>query len=503
MSPPKPPSARLRPVVLTRAAVVVLVVLVIAGLVVVPMLFLLRGALAGGGESVAGALGNREVREALWHTVSLAIVATVAAVAGGTALAMAFDRSMVRRPAGWRIALVLPLLVPQFALTLSWAQAYGPGGLSDQLLGLPLPGLYGPTGVALLLTADAVPLVWLVVAAGLAVRREPDLVRAARASGAGPWRTFATIDLPLLRGPLLAAGAVVFVGVVNAFAVPQVLGSTQGYQTLATLAYQQLSLSAAPDAFARLCSIALLMVALVLVAIGGADRGLGRVGPGFARSGPGGARFTHRASTGTRLVTAGLVAYLALTTALPLVALMATSLTRAPGLPPVPANWTVQNYTAGLGPTALASLGRTATLAAGAAVVVTILAAVVVGLGGSSRRRLGTALTLGYAMPGTALAIGVLVAYGPWLGGSAAIILLAYLGKCAALGYRALAAGADRVAPELGQAARVSGADPATVYRTITAPVMSTGYLAAAGLVVLFAVHELTMSSILYGADTQ
>ncbi|MEP6856216.1 MAG: ABC transporter permease subunit, partial [Pedococcus sp.] len=121
----------------------------------------------------------------------------------------------------------------------------------------------------------------------------------------------------------------------------------------------------------------------------------------------------------------------------------------------------------------------------------------------SSRRRLGTALTLGYAVPGTALAIGVLVAYGPWLSGSAAIILLAYLGKCAALGYRALAAGADRVAPELGQAARVSGADPATVYRTITAPVMSTGYLAAAGLVVLFAVHELTMSSILYGPDTQ
>ena len=136
VSPPKPPTARLRPVVLTRAAVVVLVVLVVAGLVAVPMLFLLRGALAGGGESVAGALGNREVRVALWHTFSLAIVVTVAAVAGGTALAMAFDRSMVRRPAGWRIALVLPLLVPQFALTLSWAQAYGPGGLSDQLLGL-------------------------------------------------------------------------------------------------------------------------------------------------------------------------------------------------------------------------------------------------------------------------------------------------------------------------------------------------------------------------------
>jgi len=128
---------------------------------------------------------------------------------------------------------------------------------------------------------------------------------------------------------------------------------------------------------------------------------------------------------------------------------------------------------------------------------------VVVGVGGEARRRLGTALTLGFAVPGTALAIGVLIAYGQWLGGSAVIILVAYLGKCAALGYRALASGADRVAPELGQAARASGADPVTVFRTITAPVTATGFLAAGGLVLLFALHELTMSSILYGADTE
>lgn len=476
--------------------------LVVAAIVAVPMMFLVRGALAAGGDGVLAALATRDTREALEHTLLLALVVTVGAVGGGTALAVAFDRSMVRRPAGWRVALVLPLLVPQFALTLSWAQAYGPGGLADQLAGFTLPGLYGFTGIALLLVVDAVPLVWLVVSAGLAVRREPDLVRAARASGAGPWRTFVTIDLPLLRGPLLAAGAVVLVSVVNAFAVPQVLGSAQGYQTLATLAYQQLSLSASRDAFAGLCSIALLMVVLVLITIGGADRGLGRVGAGFARSGSGGARFVHRASSGTRLVTAGLVAYLSLTVALPLLALVVMSLTRAPGLPPVPANWTMANFTSGLGPTAVSSLGRTIVLAVAAAVTVTVLAAVVVALGGNARRRLGTALTLGYAVPGTALAIGVLVAYGPWLGGSAAIILVAYLGKCAALGYRALASGADRVAPELGQAARVSGAGPVTVFRTVTAPVMSSGYLAAAGLVLLFGLHELTMSSILYGPDT-
>ena len=79
-----------------------------------------------------------------------------------------------------------------------------------------------------------------------------------------------------MRGPLVAAAAVVFVGVVNSFAVPQVLGSAQGYQTLATLVYQQLSLAVGPAEFAGLCVIALLMVLLVLMAVGAADRGLGR-----------------------------------------------------------------------------------------------------------------------------------------------------------------------------------------------------------------------------------
>ena len=468
-----------------------------------PLVFLVRGAFTDGVDGVGSALGaTRWV--AAGHTVVLALVVTVRALLVGTGLAIAFDRSMVRRPAIWRIALVVPLFVPQFAMTISWSQAYGGGGLADHLAGLTLPGLYGPVGIALLLTVEAIPLVWLVVAAGLAVRLEPDLVRAARASGAGTWRTFVTIDLPLLRGPLLAAGAIVVVSVVNSFAVPQVLGSAEGYQTLATLAYQQLSLSAAPNAFTGLCSIALLMVLLVLVAVGGADRGLGRIGTGFARGGEGGAPVVvHRRSIGTRLVAAVIAVYLVLTTAFPMVALVTMSLTKAPGLAPVSPNLTTSNYPSALAGAAAQALGLTLALAIGRRRVVVIIASVVVAAGGDSRRRLGTALTLGYAVPGTALAIGVLVTYGSWLRGSAALILVAYLGKCAALGYRALASGADRIAPELDHAARASGARPGTVFRTITAPIMANGYLAAAGLVVLFGLHELTMSSILYGPTTQ
>jgi iron(III) transport system permease protein len=478
------------------------VVALLGVLVAMPLVALARGALDQGWSSMAQQLRGADVTTALWHTVLLALIVTSISVALGTALAMAFDRALLRATACWRMALLVPVLVPQFAITLSWTQAYGAGGLSDHLLGLTLPGLYGPFGIGLLLTVDSVPLAWLIVTAAMSVRREPDLARAARSSGAGPWVTFWTIDLPLLRGALTAAAALVFVSSVNSFAVPQVLGSAEGYQTLATLVYQQLTLSVGPEAFGRLSTTALVMVALVLVALSGADRGLGRVGAKQSRYGASGTSETDARGRSSRLVTATVAAYVVLTSAVPLLALALTSLTRAAGLAPVPANWDLAGYRAALSGQAGVALTRSVVLAAAAALLVTAMAAVVVGVGGQSRHRLGTAVTLGFAIPGSALAVGTLVAYGTWLGGSAIIILMAYLAKSWGLGYRVLAGGVDRMAPELGQAGRSSGASPFEVLRTITAPLMTTALATSTGIVMLFALHELTMSSILYGPGT-
>ncbi len=485
-----------------RVLGIVAVVALLGVLVATPLVSLARGALDQGWSTMAEVLRDADVMTALWHTVLLAVIVTVISVSLGSALAIAFDRAMIRATAGWRLALLLPMLVPQFAVTLSWTQAYGPGGFSDHLFGVALPGLYGPLGIGLLLTVDSVPLTWLIVTAAMAVRREPDLARAARASGAGPWATLWTIDLPLLRPALTAAAAVVFVSSVNSFAVPQVLGSAQGYQTLATLVYQQLTLSVGPEAFAQLSTTALLMVALVLVALAGADRGLGRVVRGQARYGASGMSPASAGIRSNRLVVGGVAAYVVLTSVLPLLALVLASLSRAAGLLPEPKNWTPSNYVVALTGQAGVALTRSVVLAVVAGLVVTVIASLVVGVGGESRRRLGTAVTLGFAIPGSALAVGTLIAYGTWLGGSVIIILMAYLAKSWALGHRALLAGVDRMPPELTRAGRASGASPVTVLRTITAPLMATALATSFGIVVLFALHELTMSSILYGPDT-
>ena len=60
-----------------------------------------------------------------------------------------------------RIAVVLPLIVPQFVLGYSWTQAYGRAGFTDTLIGVRWNGLTGPFGVAVVMIVDAVPLAYL------------------------------------------------------------------------------------------------------------------------------------------------------------------------------------------------------------------------------------------------------------------------------------------------------------------------------------------------------
>ncbi|MFX4377272.1 ABC transporter permease subunit, partial [Acinetobacter baumannii] len=59
---------------------------------------------------------------------------------------------------------------------------------------------------------------------------------AARAMGAGPWRTFCTVTLPGARYGLFGAFALVFTLVATDFGVPTVVGGS--YQVLAVEAYK-------------------------------------------------------------------------------------------------------------------------------------------------------------------------------------------------------------------------------------------------------------------------
>lgn len=468
-----------------------LVVLVIG----LPIARLVGVALEGGPAVLVATLAGPLVVGAIANSLWTGALVAVLAVGVGTAAALATERTAIPGRRWLRLGLLLPMLVPPFVTAFGWTRAFGPRGLTDQLVGVALPGLYGPLGIVVVLTVSAMPLAYLVVAGALASRVEPDLERAARASGAGPFETLRTITLPLLRSAILSAIVVVFVFAINAFGVPAVLGTPAGFATITTRLYQDLALSAEPAAFIRAATMAATLVVLALIVVGSADALL--TGRGLVRTGlPAGGAAGH---AGGRAAAVLVTAAISLTTIFPLVALVLSALTRAVGLPPVPANWTLANFGEALDARFAEGLLHSVVLATSAATLVLVLGGLVAI---ATRRRatiLGTAVTLGFAIPGSALAVAVLLAYGGWLHDSLAIILVAYLAKFWALGHRQLAGSLDRLPPDLLRAARASGAGSLDAIRTVAVPILRPSIAVGWLVVFVFALHELTMSSLLYG----
>lgn len=470
-------------------------------LVVVPIGRLIGVAISGGTAGLEAALGRASL-VAIVGTAWTSAAVVVLAVTLGTLAALALHRLDLPARRVLRVALLMPLLTPPFVAALGWVQAYAPEALTDDLFGVSAGALFGPAGIVAVLVVSAVPLVLLVVGAALEDRVEPDLELAARVSGAGRVAAFRTVTAPLLRPALLAASVLVFVTSINAFGVPAVLGIPAGFTTITTRIYQDLVFSADDAVFVRVIVLACLLAAVGLVVVGVVDTASASTGRSL-RTGTGSGSARRSRGRAARVAAAILVAYVALTTLVPLLGLVVTALTRAVGLAPVPENLTLDNFAAAVGPRTGGAVVRSIGLAIAAASLTLLLSGIVVALGRRrGSRAVTTAATLMFALPGSTVAVAVLVAYGGLLRDTLAIILLAYLAKLWAVALRPVAGSVERLPHDLLYAARASGAGPGDALRSVAIPLLRPTIVAAWLLVFLFGVHELTMSSLLHGPGT-
>jgi iron(III) transport system permease protein len=487
-----------------RGAAVVAVATLLTVLVALPLLRLGHLLWQESDGDLPRVLGSAEVGTAARNTVVLAAAVTLAAVPVGVAMALILRRPDLPGRAFWRVAVLVPVVVPDFVLSYSWTQAYARAGFTDSALGLHWAGLLGPLGVWLVLVVNAAPLVYLVVAVGLAARAEPDGERAARVSGAGSLTVLVTVTLRLLLPAIAAASVLTFVLTMGTFAIPQVLGAPAGFTTVTTRIYADLSIGGDPASFREAVALALLLVLVTAACVAPTDALLGprlrTARPADPQAGP-----TLPGQSAVRRAQAAVLAgYLFLTTALPLAALTLSSVTRALGVPPTPANWSLDHYRQILTPRTVEALGRSVGLAVVAASLLVLLGGLVAV---SERRRSGraaaTLVTLTLVLPGSTLAVAVLITYGRWLSGTLTLILLAYLAKLWAFAHRPIAGALDRLPPDELRAARASGAGALTAVRTVALRPLAPALLGAWLICFLTALHEVTMSSLLYGPGSE
>jgi iron(III) transport system permease protein len=455
-------------------ATLLVVSALIALLVLAPVGFLLDQTLSIGWDEVQRLLFRPFVGELLVNTATLVAVGTVACTVLGVAVAWFVERTDLPGRRAWAVLAALPITVPAFVTSYSWVSI--------------TPAVQGFWGAAAIVTLAYYPLVYLPVAAVLR-GTDPALEESARSLGMGPWRTFFRVTLPQTRIALLGGMLLVAVHMLSEFGAFAMLR----FQTFTTAIYDQYKLSFDGAAASMLASV-LVILCLVLLVAELSARGRGR----YARVDSGSPRpaTPARLGRGRWAVSAGFAALIGLALGLPLATLV---------------YWVATGSSAGFDPGALlAAAGTSLKLGLGAAALTTLLALPVSILSVRHPSRTATlierATYIPFALPGIVIALSLIVLsihYFPALYGTTQLLIVAYAILTLPLALVATRAALAQAPPVHEEVARSLGSRPLVAMARVTLPRILPGLGAAAALVFLATVTELTATLLLAPIGTQ
>ena len=484
-------------------------VLVVAVLAFVPIAAVLGMAMAptdGIWEHLSATVLPRYVRTTLLLMTGVGIGTFV--VGTGTAWLVTMCRLPGRHILEW--ALLLPLAMPAYVVAYVYTdflEFAGPiQGLLRHVFGWQLrsdywfPDIRSLSGAITVMTLVLYPYVYLLARAAF-LDQAAGVVEVSRSLGRGPWRTFCTVSLPMARPSIVVGISLCMMetlndfGTVDFFAVP----------TFTTGIFDVwLNMGSASGA-AQMASVLLIFVLALVIVERAARRGR---------------RYYHYhqkaahedAASGQVLMPRWrAVALIACVTPIVCGFLLPAGLL---------VTYALNHYQVALQPEFATHAGNSLMLSGLAA-----LAAVVIGTflaygtrlrGGRIVRTAARLASLGYAVPGAVLAIGVIlptalldntidawsqslfgIPTGLLISGTVIVVVIGYVVRFLALSYGAMEAGLGRITPNMDGAARTLGLGPARLLLRVHLPLLRASLLTAGLLVFVDGMKELPMTMIL------
>ena len=441
---------------------------------------------------------------------TIALLAGVGILSGliGTGLAwlVAAREFPGRRFFSW--ALILPLAMPAYVIGFVFLSVFdyaGPAATLLQAVAGPGPRLPDPRsywGIVIVMSLVYYPYVYLLARNAFA-ERSTALFEAARSLGLGPWAAFRRLALPVAR-PALAAGL--------ALALMETLAD---FGTVSLFGYPSFTVSVYRVWFGMFDRVAAGQLATVLLIFAGALLALERWGRrGAAFTGAPGRIAARTELAGMR----GIGATIACTSVIAIAFLLPAGVLVA---------WSIRAAESGMMWESLGRLAGNTALVAAIATVLCVGAATALAYATRLDRsrplaRLVHVSLLGYAIPGSVVAVGVLgvlaaadrlIASGttatgigtfPLLATSAVGLLFAYVVRFMAVAWLPVQAGLLRITPSLDESARSLGAGPRRILSTIHAPLLRGALVTASTLVLLDVMKEMPATMLLrpFGFDT-
>lgn len=409
------------------------------------------------------------------------------------------------------ILIILPYLIPGYIVTLAWTSLFSGNGVINRLLmqlGLPKVSMYSLGGIIFVLGVSNAALVYLNLVDVL--RKIPqEQEQASQVAGYSLKETLMKINLKSVRGPILSTIVLSFLSAIDNFAIPITLGTPGGISVLSTYIYEK-AIGFGPTSFNEASALAIVLSSISLVAVLIQKSLTLREKPLESQM----ASYHHRVAlkpVKSRLLQTVLIVLLVILNIIPLIFMFLSSLHKGyvRSIFDV-SHMSLANYqfiltTPGMYSGFLTSLWLTLS-----SLAVCLLIGVWV-MYMKSRYQLKsvffveTGASLTYSVPGIVLALSMIFYWGkvPNVYGTMLILWIAYVTRYALLLIRGSQTAFMTVGPELEEAAIVSGSSSIEKWFKIIFPMIRQQLLSSSFLMIVGALTELTLSSLLSAANSK
>ncbi len=456
-------------------------------------------------------LGKFFERKYYWVTIlnsfKVTVVATLLAVTIGLPLAYMMRRVKIRGSKVIEILVIISYISPPFIGAYAWIQLLGHNGIITKFInttfGLGFEGIYGFSGIVLVLTLQSFPLIYIYISGALK-NLDNSLNEAAESLGYTNIQRFFKIIIPLIIPTMLASALLVFMRVIADFGTPMLIG--EGYRTIPVLIYTQfMSEVGGNDSFAAaLCAI-FIMVTLVLFMI---QR---LVANHFSYSMSALKPMSVEKSTGIKSILSHVFVYLTVFLAiLPQLVVTFTSFLETKGGKVYTGKFSLENYKNILFAKDISVIWNTYKMGLMAIVIILVLGVLISYL--TVRKKniitniLDTVSMFPFIIPGSVLGISFIFAFSDKpiiLSGTILIMVMSFAIRRMPYTIRSSTAIISQISPSIEEAAISLGASETKAFRKVLIPMMMPGVLAGAIMSWITVISELSSSIILYTTNTQ
>ena len=454
--------------------------------------------------------------KSLTNTVQLAFIVMIASVLVTFPMAWLVGRTDLPFKKAFRTILVASYMIPPYVGAIAWVQLLNPSvgylnNIFKAVFGLSQApfNIYTMGGLAWVLTLFYSPFAFITISRAME-KMDPTLEEAARISGSSPLRTLKDVTLPLMMPSIVAGGLLVFIAAASCFGIPAIVGMPGNIEVMTTrivtFVYQG---DAAGIRNATALAVSMMIIANGLLffmsyllshkdytTISGKSTRPNMVELGKWKP--------------LALLIVGGYAFIAVI--LPLGSIVMTSFLVSMSKGVELSNFGIDAWIPVITSAQyMESIWRSVVYGVIAACIGTALALFVAYLSVKTKitgRSLPDLLVvLGGATPSIVISLALIITfsgnYGLNIYSTMWILIVSYLVKYMTMSVRTIAASLSQVHSSLEEAALNSGASWIRTCKDIIIPLIAPSIVAGWFLIFMPSFYELTMSNLLYGADTK